>query len=75
MRPRRNEELAKHRAWLAERLGRLEPQTGFLRAMQAALPADSILVDEVTQMEFAARLAFPVKQPRRFFSGAMAETG
>ncbi len=71
----REEELAGHRAWLAERLGRLEPQMGFLRAMRAALPEDGLLVDEVTQMGFAARLAFPVEAPRRFFSGYQDNLG
>lgn len=74
-RPSRDEELAGHRAWLAERLGRLEPQMGFLRAMRAALPADGILVDEITQMGFAARLAFPVERPRHFFSGYQDNLG
>ena len=74
-RPSRGEELAGHRAWLAERLGRLEPQMGFLRAMRAALPEDGILVDEITQMGFAARLAFPVERPRRFFSGYQDNLG
>ena len=39
-RPSREEELAGHRAWLAERLAKLEPQMGFLRAMRATLPED-----------------------------------
>ena len=71
----REHELAGHRAWLAERLGRLEPQMGFLRAMRAALPDDGVLVDEVTQVGFAARLAFPVEAPRRFFSGYQDNLG
>ena len=71
----RKDELAGHRAWLAERLGRLEPQMGFLRAMRAALPDDGVLVDEVTQVGFAARLAFPVDAPRRFFSGYQDNLG
>ncbi len=71
----REDELAGHRAWLAERLGRLEPQMGFLRAMRAALPDDGMLVDEVTQVGFAARLAFPVDAPRRFFSGYQDNLG
>ena len=75
VRPSREEELAGHRAWLAERLLRLEPQMGFLRAMRAALPADGILVDEVTQLGFAARLAFPVHAPRTFFSGYQDNLG
>ena len=75
VRPSREEELAGHRAWLAERLSRLEPQMGFLHAMRAALPEDGILVDEVTQMGFAARLAFPVPGPRLFFSGYQDNLG
>ena len=75
VRPSREEELAGHRAWLADRLARLEPQMGFLRAMRAALPPDGILVDEVTQMGFAARIAFPVPGPRRFMSGYQDNLG
>ncbi len=56
-------------------MARLEPQNGFLRAMRAALPEDGILVDEVTQMGFAARLAFPVIAPRSFFSGYQDNLG
>ncbi len=75
VRASRDDELAGHRGWLAERLGRLEPQMGFLRAMRAALPEDGILVDEVTQLGFAARIAFPVHRPRRFFSGYQDNLG
>jgi len=64
----REAELAGHRAWLAQRLGALEPQMGFLRAMRAALPEDGILVDEVTQVGFASRVAFPVLRPRTYIS-------
>jgi acetolactate synthase-1/2/3 large subunit len=51
-----------------KRLGKLAPQLGFLAAIRAELPEDGILVDEVTQVGFAARLAFPVYQPRTFLS-------
>ena len=71
----REEELAGHRAWMNERLSRLEPQMGFLRAMRAALPEDGIFVDEVTQLGFAARMAFPVDRPRSFFSGYQDNLG
>lgn len=64
----RDNELAAERAWLADRLTTLEPQMGFLRAMRRALPDDGIFVDEVTQLGFAARLAFPVYAPRTFLS-------
>ena len=69
------EALAGHRTWLDGRLSRLEPQMGFLRAMRAALPPDGLLVDEVTQMGFAARMAFPVHGPRTFFSGYQDNLG
>ena len=54
-------------AW-RKRLEKIAPQLGFLEAIRAELPEDGILVDEVTQMGFAARLAFPVFKPRTFLS-------
>ena len=51
-----------------ERLEKLAPQLAFLDAIRAELPEDGILVDEVTQIGFAARLAFPVYRPRTFLS-------
>jgi acetolactate synthase-1/2/3 large subunit len=55
--------------WFQGRVGRLGPQLGFLRAIRAALPADGILVEDVTQIGFAGRLAFPVEAPRLYLSG------
>jgi acetolactate synthase-1/2/3 large subunit len=54
-------------AW-AKRLEAIAPQIAFLDAIRAELPEDGIVVDEVTQMGFAARLAFPVYKPRTFLS-------
>lgn len=69
-RPRqsRADELKGHRAWLAERLSRLEPQVSFLKAIRAALPEDGIFVDEVSQIGFASRVALPIERPRTFLS-------
>ncbi|MCA0247104.1 MAG: TPP-binding protein [Proteobacteria bacterium] len=67
-RPSHADELNGHRAWLAERLSRLEPQVSFLKAIRNALPEDGIFVDEVSQMGFASRIAFPVEKPRTFLS-------
>lgn len=61
-------ELAAHNAWLAGKLDELAPQVGFLKAIRAALPSDGIFVDEVTQVGFVSRLAFPVNGPRTFLS-------
>jgi acetolactate synthase-1/2/3 large subunit len=70
----RSQELAGHRRWLAERLARLEPQMSFLKAIRAALPAEGVFVDEVTQIGFASRLAFPVLRPRTYFSPGYQDT-
>jgi acetolactate synthase-1/2/3 large subunit len=69
-RPRhsRAQELKGHRAWLDERLSRLEPQVSFLKAIRAALPEDGIFVDEVSQIGFASRVALPIEKPRTFLS-------
>jgi acetolactate synthase I/II/III large subunit len=61
-------DLAPYRAWLVERLSRLEPQISLLRALRDALPENGVFVDEVTQLGFASRLAFPVYAPRTFLS-------
>ncbi len=61
-------DLGAEAAWLEERLRRLEPQRAYLNAIRAALPADGIFVDEVTQVGFASRLIFPVHTPRSFIS-------
>jgi acetolactate synthase-1/2/3 large subunit len=46
----------------------------FLHAIRAALPADGIYVEEVTQVGFASRLAFPVTTPRTFLSPGYQDT-
>jgi acetolactate synthase-1/2/3 large subunit len=44
------------------------PQIAYLEAIRAALPEDGILVDELTQVGYAARLAYPTYRPRTFLS-------
>ena len=67
-RPSRREEMEQRQAKLRARLQKLAPQLAFLDAIRAELPEDGIWVDEVTQLGFAARLAFPVYRPRTFLS-------
>jgi acetolactate synthase-1/2/3 large subunit len=67
-RPSRKAELEERRAAWRKRLEKLAPQLGYLEAIRAELPEDGIFVDEVTQLGFAARLAFPVYKPRTFIS-------
>ncbi len=67
-RPPRRDEMLERQAKMRARLAKLAPQLAYLDAIRAELPEDGILVDEVTQMGFAARLAFPVYKPRTFLS-------
>ncbi len=54
--------------WRKRLVEKIGPQIAFLDAMRAELPEDGIFVDEVTQLGFAARIAFPVYKPRTFLS-------
>ncbi len=67
-RPRRDAELQAARGAFEQRMARLEPQMGFMRAIRAALPEDGIFVEDVTQVGFASRLAWPVPAPRLYLS-------
>jgi acetolactate synthase-1/2/3 large subunit len=64
----RRDEMLERQSKMRERLTKLAPQLAFLEAIRAELPEDGIYVDEVTQLGFAARLAFPVYKPRTFLS-------
>jgi acetolactate synthase-1/2/3 large subunit len=64
----RTEEMQERQARTRARLTKLKPQLAFLEAIRAELPEDGIFVDEVTQIGFVARLAFPVYRPRTFLS-------
>ncbi len=73
-RPDRRAELAALKAEFRARIAHLEPQIGFLQAIEAALPADGIIVEDVTQVTFAAHFAYPFRQPRTFLSTGFAGT-
>jgi acetolactate synthase-1/2/3 large subunit len=64
----RADEMRERQARTRQRLEKLAPQLAWLEAIRAELPEDGIFVDEVTQVGFAARLAFPVYKPRTFLS-------
>ncbi|HEY6430982.1 MAG TPA: thiamine pyrophosphate-dependent enzyme [Acetobacteraceae bacterium] len=73
-RPSRDAELGSVRGWFNAKLSRLEPQMSFLRAIRAALPEDGIYVEDVTQVGFVSRLAFPVTRPRTYLSPGYQDT-
>ena len=49
-------------------------QIEFLDALRAALPPDGVFVDELTQVGYVARSAFPVHAPRTFISSGYQGT-
>ncbi len=61
-------EMQERRARWDGKLAALGPQLAILAAIRAELPENGVFVDEVTQIGFAARLAFPVYHPRTFLS-------
>jgi acetolactate synthase-1/2/3 large subunit len=67
-RPSRRAELEERQQVTRKRLAKLAPQAAYLEAIRSELPEEGILVDEVTQIGFAARLLFPVYRPRTFLS-------
>ena len=71
---RPNPELPAVRAAFADRLDRQQPPLAFLQAIRSALPDDGIYVEDVTQVGFASRLAFPVPGPRLFLSPGYQDT-
>ena len=44
----------------------MRPQTEYVRALRAAIPDDGVLVSEMTQVGYVARVAYPVYEPRTF---------
>ena len=66
-RPSRQRDLeelkAKTQTRLEERLG---PQCEYLAAIRAELPDDGIYVEDLTQVGYVGRLAFPVYRPRTY---------
>ncbi len=44
----------------------VQPQIAYLDAIRAVLPTDGFFVEEVSQVGFAARFAFPVYEPRQY---------
>jgi acetolactate synthase I/II/III large subunit len=67
-RPSRAAEVAEARAWAAARLEAIPPQAAWLRALREAIPDDGILVDELTQVGYVARVAYPVYGPRTYLT-------
>ena len=66
-RPSRRDELEALKAATLSRLDQqLGPQCEYLRAIRGELPDDGIYVEDLTQIGYVGRMAFPVYQPRTY---------
>jgi acetolactate synthase-1/2/3 large subunit len=61
-------DMDKVRAWCAQQFGEIEPLWRWLRAVRDAIPDDGILVNELTQVGYLARVAYPVYAPGTFIT-------
>jgi acetolactate synthase I/II/III large subunit len=52
----------------------LAPQLGWIEAIRGALPEDGILVEDLTQIGYVSRIAFPVHGPRQYISSGYQGT-
>lgn len=64
----REEELLEVKSAWANRVAVLEPQMTYLGIIREELGEDGIFVDELTQVGFASRIAYPVYNPRTYIS-------
>jgi len=65
--PREAEMQERQAAW-RKRFEKIAPQIAYLEAIRDELPEDGIFVEDITQMVFAARVAYPVYKPRTYLS-------
>jgi len=62
----RTDEMLVLKASFAEKFEKLQPQLDYLDVIRSELPEDGILVDELVQVGYVGRIAFPVYRPRTF---------
>ena len=70
----RTSEVARLRAEHFERITHLEPQLSYLRAIRSVMPDDGIIVEDVTQVAFAAHIAYEHRRPRTYLATGGAGT-
>ncbi len=70
----RSDEVAELRARHFDRIAFLEPQISYLQAIRSVMPDDGVIVEDVTQVAFAAHLAYEHRRPRTYLSTGGAGT-
>jgi acetolactate synthase-1/2/3 large subunit len=61
-----HDDARKVKDWADSQVAQIEPQAAYIRALRDALPEDGIFVNELTQVGYLARIAFPVHAPRTY---------
>lgn len=64
----RGAELEALRQSVAPNVAAVQPQVDYLNVIRDVLPRDGFFVEEVSQVGFTARMAFPVYEPRQYIS-------
>jgi acetolactate synthase-1/2/3 large subunit len=64
----RAEEFIAVKAQARKEFEAVRPQVGYLDQIRKALPRDGFFVEEISQMGFTARFAFPIYEPRTYVS-------
>ena len=59
---------------VAAEFAQVEPQMSYLRAIRDVLPDDGVLVDELTQVGYAARFGYEVRRPRTLLTAGYQGT-
>lgn len=65
-RPNREEEFSARKCLARGAFREVQPQQSYLEVMREVLPTEGIFVEEISQVGFTARYAFPVYAPRRY---------
>lgn len=66
--------VASRRAAHFAAIAHLEPQLSMLAAIRDVLPDDGVIVEDVTQLTFAAHIGFEVRRPRTYVGSGPAGT-
>lgn len=61
-----NQDAQRVKDWAQQQIDAVNPQAQYVAQMRAALPEDGIFVNELTQIGYLARIAFPVHAPRTY---------
>ncbi len=70
----RDGDIAALKALAADEMSDLQPQIAYLQAIRDALGEDGVLVDELTQVGYVSRFAYPVYRPRTYISSGYQGT-